>query len=105
VDVVAGSVVVVVGSVDDVVLDELVVEDELVLLVEDELEVLDVLDEPGWRRSAGGAGKSSGSRPSNAALMNRCQISAGKPPPVTERPCTSSIGRPPSGKPIHTTAV
>jgi hypothetical protein len=55
--------------------------------------------------SGGGAGKSAASRSARAWLMNRCQICAGRPPPVIGRPLASLIGIDPSGLPSHTTAV
>ena len=73
------------GSAVDAVLDELV--------------ELDVASGAGRRRSSGGSGKSWGSRPSMAAVMKRCQISAGIPPPVTP---SIGVG---CGWPIQTTAV
>jgi hypothetical protein len=91
---VGGVLVVVVVSPPPSVVDVDVEVDEdeveLVELVEDDAEV-SILP---W-----GSGKSSTSRPSMAAAMNRCQISAGRPPPVTP---SIGVG---VGWPTHTTAV
>ena len=69
-----GSTVVGGGAVVEVV-SEVVVDDE----VEEDVVVVP-------SRFSGGAGKSAGSRLATAAVMNRCQISAGNEPPVTVRP-------------------
>ena len=53
----------------------------------------------------GGSGNVSAGTSVSAAAMNLRQIVAGSVPPVTVTPCTCSIGRLPSGYPIHTTAA
>jgi len=95
--VVAGSVVdVVVVELSSVVV-EVVVDDasgieldevELVLEVDDVGDAVVVGEGGGFacRRSSGGGVKSPVSIPSTAAAMKRCQIWAGKEPPVTARP-------------------
>jgi hypothetical protein len=91
--VVGAAVVAVVGPPPAAVVD--VVEPSVVVEVDDDDEVGDDVDEldggaPGrWptaSSSRGGSVKSPVSLPSSAAAMNRDQIWAGSPPPVTEPP-------------------
>lgn len=94
--VVVDSLVVVLGVVEVVVLDGGDVDDVVLLpVVVVRRLVLPRTHVKGraCNRSLGGATKLPVSVPPTAARMNRCQIVAGKEPPVTCRPWTSLILR------------